>query len=93
MSLAAPGSLDVRAIRSLPPIPPVGCLLTTASSTLSSSRPPRRVVVLGSTGSIGTNSLDVIAHQGVLEEGVNLIEKPFSPDDLLLRIRDILNRD
>jgi PAS domain S-box-containing protein len=29
--------------------------------------------------------------QGVLEKGVNLIEKPFSPDDLLRRVRQVLD--
>jgi PAS domain S-box-containing protein len=36
-------------------------------------------------------SHDVIVHQGVLEEGVSLIEKPFSSDDLLRRVRDLLD--
>jgi PAS domain S-box-containing protein len=35
-------------------------------------------------------SQDVIAHQGVLEEGVQLIEKPFTGDDLLRKVRDVL---
>jgi CheY-like chemotaxis protein len=36
-------------------------------------------------------SQDVIAHQGVLEEGVSLIEKPFSADDLLRKVRVVLD--
>jgi PAS domain S-box-containing protein len=36
-------------------------------------------------------SHDVIAPQGVLEEGVNLIEKPFSSDELLRKVRDVLD--
>ena len=36
-------------------------------------------------------SQDVIVHQGVLEEGVNLIEKPFSAERLLRRLREILD--
>jgi PAS domain S-box-containing protein len=36
-------------------------------------------------------SHDVIVHQGVLEEGVNLIEKPFAADGLLNRVRDVLD--
>jgi PAS domain S-box-containing protein len=35
-------------------------------------------------------SQDVIVHQGVLEEGVSLIEKPFTADDLLRQVRDVL---
>ena len=33
---------------------------------------------------------DVIAHQGVLEEGVNFIQKPFSVKDLAVKIRAVL---
>jgi FixJ family two-component response regulator len=36
-------------------------------------------------------SQDVIVHQGVLEGGVHLIEKPFSADDLLRKVRDALD--
>ncbi len=38
-------------------------------------------------------SQDVIVHQGVLEEGVQLIEKPFSADALLRRVRATLDGD
>ncbi len=33
---------------------------------------------------------DVIAHRGVLEDGVNFIEKPFSAEGLAAKVRDIL---
>jgi len=33
---------------------------------------------------------DVIAHRGVLDPGVNFIEKPFSIDDLAARVREVL---
>ncbi len=36
-------------------------------------------------------SYDVIVHQGVLESGVSLIEKPFSADDLLRKVRLVLD--
>ena len=35
---------------------------------------------------------NVIAHRGVLDEGVNFIQKPFSVNTLGLKIRQILNR-
>lgn len=35
---------------------------------------------------------DVIAHQGVIDEGVNFIEKPFTVKDLALRVRKILDQ-
>jgi len=37
-------------------------------------------------------SQDVIVHQGVLEAGVNLIDKPFSADGLLHKVRDVLDQ-
>ena len=33
---------------------------------------------------------DVIAHQGVLDEGVNFIQKPFSMKDLAAKVREAL---
>jgi two-component system, cell cycle sensor histidine kinase and response regulator CckA len=38
-------------------------------------------------------SEDVIVHQGVVDEGVNLIEKPFTSESLLGKIRDILDTE
>jgi two-component system, cell cycle sensor histidine kinase and response regulator CckA len=35
---------------------------------------------------------DVIARQGVLEEGVNFIQKPFQLKDLALKVRMVLDR-
>jgi CheY-like chemotaxis protein len=35
---------------------------------------------------------DVIAHRGVLEEGVQFIHKPFSKKDLAVKVREILDR-
>jgi CheY-like chemotaxis protein len=35
---------------------------------------------------------DVIAHHGVLDEGVHFIQKPFSTKDLAARIREVLSR-
>ncbi|HER63500.1 MAG TPA: PAS domain-containing sensor histidine kinase [Desulfobacteraceae bacterium] len=34
---------------------------------------------------------DVIAHRGVLDEGVNFIQKPFSMKDLGIKVREVLN--
>lgn len=35
---------------------------------------------------------NVIFHHGILEEGINLIQKPFTPEALLLRVRKVLDR-
>lgn len=35
---------------------------------------------------------DVVAHHGVLDEGVELVPKPFSPRQLAARIREVLDR-
>ncbi|MGA2225071.1 MAG: ATP-binding protein [Syntrophobacteraceae bacterium] len=34
---------------------------------------------------------DVIAHRGILEEGVNFIRKPFGSDDLAAKVRQVLD--
>lgn len=34
---------------------------------------------------------EIIVHHGILEEGVNLIQKPFSPQELVKKIRNILD--
>jgi two-component system, cell cycle sensor histidine kinase and response regulator CckA len=34
---------------------------------------------------------DVIAHHGVLEEGVHFLQKPFSIGDLAATVRDVLD--
>ena len=34
----------------------------------------------------------VVVHQGVLEEKVELIEKPFASSDLLRKVREVLDR-
>ena len=36
-------------------------------------------------------SHDMIAHEGVLEDGISLIEKPFATDDLLRKVRGVLD--
>jgi two-component system, cell cycle sensor histidine kinase and response regulator CckA len=34
---------------------------------------------------------DVIAHRGILEEGVNFIQKPFGSNDLATKVRQVLD--
>jgi PAS domain S-box-containing protein len=34
---------------------------------------------------------DVIAHRGILDEGLNFIQKPFGKDDLAVRVRQVLD--
>jgi DNA-binding NtrC family response regulator len=36
-------------------------------------------------------SQDVIVHEGVIEAGISLIEKPFAADALLRKVRDVLD--
>lgn len=35
---------------------------------------------------------NMIAHQGILDEGVYFIQKPFSKNDLTTRVREILDQ-
>jgi CheY-like chemotaxis protein len=34
---------------------------------------------------------DIVAHRGILEEGINFLQKPFTPLRLVRRVREILN--
>ena len=34
---------------------------------------------------------DVIAHQGILDEGLNFIQKPFGSDDFAAKVRQVLD--
>jgi hypothetical protein len=34
---------------------------------------------------------NLIAHHGVLDEGVNFIQKPFSTQDLSVKLREVLD--
>jgi len=36
---------------------------------------------------------DAIVHHGVLEEGVNYIQKPFTIDGLTRKVREVLDKD
>ena len=36
-------------------------------------------------------SADIIHKKGILEVGMNFISKPVSPDDLLIKVRDVLD--
>ena len=57
------------------------------SRQLSSGRP--RIKNLFMSG----YTADVIAHHGVLEEGVHFIQKPFSATDLAVKVRKVLDSD
>jgi two-component system, cell cycle sensor histidine kinase and response regulator CckA len=35
---------------------------------------------------------NVIAHHGVLDEGVNFIQKPFSQRSMAIKVREVLDR-
>jgi len=34
---------------------------------------------------------EIIAHQGILDEGVHFIKKPFSQNDLAAKIREVID--
>jgi two-component system, cell cycle sensor histidine kinase and response regulator CckA len=55
------------------------------ADTLSGSRPEMKVLYMSGY------SDDHIAHHGVLERGVALIEKPFSLESLLTKVREVLD--
>jgi len=35
---------------------------------------------------------DAIVHDGVLAPGINFLEKPFSPEGLARKVREVLNK-
>jgi hypothetical protein len=35
---------------------------------------------------------DVIAHRGVLDEGIHFIQKPFSTESMAIKVREALDR-
>ena len=35
---------------------------------------------------------DAITHHGILEEGIVFIQKPFTPEDLARKVREVLGR-
>ncbi len=53
---------------------------------LASSRPGIRTLFMSGY------TANVIAHHGVLDQGLNFIQKPFRPIDLSLSIREVLNQ-
>ena len=36
---------------------------------------------------------NIIAHQGVLDQGVQFIQKPFAVDDLTAKVREVLDQE
>ena len=57
-----------------------------ASNLLSTYPNLKRLFMSGYTA-------NVIAHHGVLDEGVNFIQKPFSTQDLSVKVREVLDED
>jgi len=57
------------------------------ASRLSLSRPELRVLY------VSGYSVDDIGDHGVLKEGVQLLQKPFSPQTLLQRVREVLSQE
>lgn len=35
---------------------------------------------------------NAIAHHGVLEQGVNFIEKPFTPESMARKVREVMDK-
>ena len=56
------------------------------ASYLTAKRPEMRVIYMSGY----TN--DVIAHHGVLDSGISFIEKPFSQETLMRKLREVLDR-
>jgi CheY-like chemotaxis protein len=56
------------------------------ASYLTAKRPDMRVIYMSGY----TN--DVIAHHGVLDSGMSFIEKPFSQETLMRKLREVLDR-
>lgn len=57
------------------------------SNRLLESRPTLRVLFMSGYTD------DAIVHQGVLDESANFIQKPFAPDALAQRVREVLEQD
>ena len=55
------------------------------ASELAGKSPDTRVLYMSGY------SQDIIVHQGVVDEGIDLIEKPFAAGSLLEKIRNILD--
>jgi CheY-like chemotaxis protein len=55
------------------------------AASLISSRPGARVLLMSGY------TRDAIVHEGVLHDGVAFVEKPFTPETLLRRVREVLD--
>lgn len=53
---------------------------------LRSLRPASKVLFMSGC------TADTVVHHGVLDEGIEFVQKPITPDALLRRIRDVFGR-
>ena len=54
------------------------------TARLAQLRPSLKVLYMSGYSS------DIVAHHGILEEGITLVEKPFSPEQLAQKVREVL---
>ncbi len=92
------GCLCGAALRQLQDVPDVDLLLTNVAwpggmtgrdlaTVVQQQRPEVKVLFMSGYAQ------DALAHDGRLEDGVTLLQKPFPKKELARKVRDVLNRD